>query len=165
VAHLAIEREFAEEDALRDIGDDLSGGEHDADGDRQIVRRPLLAEVGGRQVDDHAVPGKLEAGVLDRGLDAVLRLLHGGIGQADDGEVEEAASGDVDLALDDFAVQADDCEERPGASGATISYRRMFAAAVRARLQIVKSTSFHQYLVFSAFSWAGPAEPAAGPRR
>ena len=51
---------------------------------------------------------KAVAGVLDRRLDAVLRLFHRGVGQADEREVEEAAAGDVDLALDDLALETDD---------------------------------------------------------
>ncbi len=92
VPHGAVEREFAEEYACADVGQRLPGGDHDADGDRQIVRRAFFADVGRRQVDDDAAVREREAGVLDRRLDAVLGFFDRRVRQADHREAVEAAA-------------------------------------------------------------------------
>ena len=81
----AGEREFADDDKIIElVGFDLfAGGEH-PNGDGQIKARPFLFHVGGREVDGGAAHRKFEAGIGERGGDAVARFLHGGVRQADD---------------------------------------------------------------------------------
>ena len=45
---------------------------------------PFLLHIGGREVDRGAAQGEVEAGIGERGADAVARFFHGGIGQPDD---------------------------------------------------------------------------------
>ena len=56
VAHRAVEAQFAHEQRRVHIEGNLSGSHQQADGDRQIVGRPLLAQIGGSQIDSGAVP-------------------------------------------------------------------------------------------------------------
>lgn len=106
--HLPVQRQLAEKERVRKIGDHLLRREHDADGYRQIVSRTLLADVGGREVDSDASRRELQAGVAHRRAHALLRLLDGGVGQPDDIESGQSG-GNVDLDLDDGALEADDC--------------------------------------------------------
>ncbi len=105
VAHQPVERELAQEEGARDVGRGLPGGEDDAHGDGQVVGRPLLANVGGGQVDRDALLGELEPGVADGGAHPLLRLLDRRVGQADDVEGGHAG-GDVHLHLDQGPVEA-----------------------------------------------------------
>ena len=72
---LAVERELADdrEGVRRAVAQGAGGGE-DAEGDRQIEGGALLAEVGGREVHGDAVVREGEAGVADRGADALAAL-------------------------------------------------------------------------------------------
>ena len=108
VAQQPLQREFAQQHRAAQVRFDLAAAGEDADCDGQVVGGALLAEVGGGEVHGDALHGELAAGVADGGADALARFLHGGVGQADDGEGGQAG-GDVDLHVDDGAVEADDC--------------------------------------------------------
>ncbi len=108
-AHLAVEGEFADEHGVAEAGLDLTAGDHDAGGDGQVVGGALLAQVGGGEVDDDAaVEGPGEGAVADGGAHALLRFLHGRVGQADDGGGGVLRARDVDLDVDHDAVETDD---------------------------------------------------------
>ena len=106
--HRAGEREFADHDEVIElIGFELfAGGEH-ADGDGQIETRPFLLHVGGREVDGRAAHRKFEAGIGERGADAVARFLHRGVRQADDDDDRVAPAG-VDFDFDGIRLDAID---------------------------------------------------------
>ena len=108
VAHLAVERQLAEEESAGEVGDDLLRRQHDADGNRKIIRRAFFSNVRRREIDGDAISRESEAGVADGGADTLFGLLDGGIRQADDVEPRHSR-GDVDLDLDDGAFEADDC--------------------------------------------------------
>ena len=103
---LAVEREFADDGVRSDdaIFHDARGGE-DTEGDRQVERRALLPDVGGRQVHGDPVQGEGEAGVADRGAHALAALAHGGVWQAHRGEGRQAAR-DVDLDADERSLHS-----------------------------------------------------------
>ncbi len=83
----AVERQLPEQgDAVELVAGQLSaGGEHRAR-DRQVEARTGLAHVAGREIGGDAPGGELVAGVEDRRGDALARLAHSGIGEADDRE-------------------------------------------------------------------------------
>ena len=85
-------------------------GSEDADGDGEVEAGAFFLEVGGREVDGDAGGGKVEAGVLDGGADAVARLADGGVGEADGGEGFFLGfdAGEVDFHVDDVCVDAVD---------------------------------------------------------
>ena len=94
------------------------------EGDRQVERRPLFAHVGRREVDGDAPRGELVARVHDRGAHALAALLHGGVGQPDDGEGRRRRH-DVGLDGDGVAVEAGerfavDAGEHAAVSGAGV---------------------------------------------
>ena len=84
----AVEAELADQEEVGDVLDvQRAVGAENADGDGQIEAGAFLLDVGGREVDGDAGGRNVEAGVLDGGADAVARLAHGGVGQADGGEL------------------------------------------------------------------------------
>lgn len=97
----AVKGEFADDQRVfHRFGLQTPGKDDHAESDGQVVGRSLLADGGGRQVDNDAVAGEVQAGVLDSGLDALAALLHGGVGQADDDDGGQAV-GIVHFDLDD----------------------------------------------------------------
>jgi len=105
----AIEAEFADENEVGDVFDgERAIGSEDADGDGEIEAGALFFEVGGSEVDGDAGGGKVEAGVLDGGADAVARLADCSVGEADGGEGLFLGfnAGEVDLYVDDVGVDA-----------------------------------------------------------
>ena len=64
----------------------LPGGAEQGEGDGQVERRALFAHVGRREVDGDAPRGELVVRVDDRRAHALATLLHGRVGQPDDGE-------------------------------------------------------------------------------
>ena len=77
---LPVERQLADDgEGLRAPLEETRRGE-DAEGDRQVERRALLAQVGGSEVDSDAVGGKREAGVADGRAHALAALADGGVG-------------------------------------------------------------------------------------
>src|SRR5207245_9808232 len=104
--HVAVEPELAEDAPGGEVGERRLGlGGEDAEGDGEVVVRPLLAHAGGGEVHGDAALGVLEAGVPERGPDAVGGLAHGAVGTADGGRVREARR-HVDLDVDDERVYA-----------------------------------------------------------
>jgi len=100
-AQLAAERKLAGELVRgQPLGVDLSGGGEDAEGDRQVEAARFLRQVGRREVDRHAlVVRKLEPARLQGGADALARLLHFGLGEADQCEARQAV-GQMDFDRD-----------------------------------------------------------------
>ena len=76
----------------------LAGDEH-ADADRQVEAWAFLADVSRGEVDGDAAQWHFEAGVCEGGGNAVARLAHSGVRQADDDD-ECLAVAVVDLDLD-----------------------------------------------------------------
>jgi hypothetical protein len=55
----------------------------DTQGNGQVVSWAFLSNGSGGQIDYNAVTGEVQAGVLDRGLDALTAFLHGCIWKPD----------------------------------------------------------------------------------
>ena len=110
----AIERQLADDERVVDRRPCQGARGHEqAERDRQVERRPGLADVGGRQVHGDAMLREVEAAIADGGPDAVAALAHGGVGQSDHREVRQP-EGDVDLDVDGVGVHA---EHRRAAQG------------------------------------------------
>jgi hypothetical protein len=71
----------------------------------QIEGRAFLARVGGREVDGHLASGEIEAGIFERGLDAIERLFDRALGQADQ-TMRRHPGADVDFDFDRERVNA-----------------------------------------------------------
>ena len=95
---LAAERELAGElEGRQAAGIDMPGRGEDAERDRQIEAARLLRQVGGREADrDPLVVRELETARLQRRPHPLARLLHFGVGQADEREARQAV-GEVHL--------------------------------------------------------------------
>jgi hypothetical protein len=107
--HAAVQRELAQEDVARKlVSPDGAGGRQDSDGDRQVEGRPLLLHVGGGEVHGDFSVGEFITGVLERGLDPVLALLHSAVGKSDRRELREPL-GDIHLDVDDDGVDTEKC--------------------------------------------------------
>ena len=78
----------------------------EAEGDGQLERGPLLAAVGGGQVDGGADGGQVVAGVAQGGAHAVNALLDARVGQAHQRGVGHLGAGDVDFDLDGVCLDA-----------------------------------------------------------
>ena len=63
---------------------------------RQVERGTLLAQGGGREVDDHVARGHPFIRIFERRTDALFALLDGVVGQADQMKSQPAAR-DIDL--------------------------------------------------------------------
>jgi hypothetical protein len=85
----------------------------DADGDREVEARSLLAHVRGREVDRDPLLRKLQARVQQGGADALARLADRPVGKPDQRERGQAAP-DVHLDGDLLARHA---FERKGGDG------------------------------------------------
>ena len=104
--HRAGQREFADDDKIVElVGFDLFAGRQHPQRDGQIETRPFLFHVGGREVDGRAAHRKFEAGIGERGRDAVARFLHRGVRQADDDNQRVAPAG-VDFDFDRIGFNA-----------------------------------------------------------
>ncbi len=78
------ETEFARDQPVAEIVSlELLRRGEDAERDRQIVKRPFLAQITRREIDRGARARRAKAAVGERGEHAVAGLLHGGIGQPD----------------------------------------------------------------------------------
>ncbi len=106
--HAAVQREFAQDEVVGEGpgGEELLGGQ-DRDGDRQVEGGALLFDIGGGQIDGDMMAGEGVAGVLDGGLDPVLALPDGHVGEAD-GRKQGKAGGEIDLYRDGMGIDADD---------------------------------------------------------
>ncbi len=114
-AHMAdrsVEREFSDHQRCLQLETgDLVRCHQEPERDRQIVSRPLLAQVGRREVDRHPPVRERQAGVLHRRLDPLAAFLDGRIRQADDDKRRHPV-GDVHLRLHNGAVESDDRTRR-----------------------------------------------------
>ena len=88
----AIERKFAHQQVFVGAAD-RSHRAQDPESHRQIEPRALLAHVGRRQIDGDRFVGIAEAGIEQRGLDALAAFAHRRIGHADRDEIARAAAG------------------------------------------------------------------------
>ena len=113
--HLAGQRELADDRARRDgLRLQLAGRDEERDREREVERRPDLAQVGRREVDRDPPQRELVAGVHERGPDALARLAHRLVGEPDHGERGQAEP-DVGLDPDPPRVHALDGEgDDPG---------------------------------------------------
>ena len=96
----SVERQLAHEQRARQCRrvDDARRAEH-PDGDGDVIRGAVLAEIGGRQVDGDPARRQLEAAVLQRAADPDAPLAHPGVRQPDDvaaGEADRHVDLDVD---------------------------------------------------------------------
>ena len=102
-----VEREFAEHQIgaqARAILQHVLRGEN-SERERKIERRAFLARVGGREVDSHLARREIEAGIFQRRLDAIERLLDRALGQADQ-PMRRHSGADVDFDFDRKRVNA-----------------------------------------------------------
>ena len=118
-AETAVERELAErggalERAARELlrrceerERNLPRSRQHGQGDREVEARTLLAERRRREVDDDPAVGPVGLGRPDAAADALLRLLTGAIGEADDGEARDAVA-NVRLHVDPARLEADE---------------------------------------------------------
>src|SRR5712691_5714044 len=85
----------------------LAGGAEDGERDREVEAGPLFAQVGWRQVDGDPPDGPFELGGGDATAHAVLRLLAGAVGEADDREARHTSL-QVRLDFDAARLEADE---------------------------------------------------------
>ena len=87
--HAAVERQLTDgHHALEFFGvGEVAIRAQDAQGDGQVKARPLLAEVGGGEIHRYLLERKKEFTVVDRSMDPLAALTHGGVGQADDNDL------------------------------------------------------------------------------
>ena len=104
VAQRTVQRQLAEEQAP---GRQRAAGHRhqDPDGDRQIIERPLLRDVGRGEVDGNAALRELEVGVGNGRPDPLLALFDALARQPHDLKRRQPASGGVDLDLDPEGLQ------------------------------------------------------------
>jgi hypothetical protein len=89
--HLPVERELSEERVrVEPVVRYLSTRCQHSAGERQVESGSDLRHVGGSEVGRYATGGKLISGVEDGSVDAVARLAHGCVGQADDRKRRQA---------------------------------------------------------------------------
>ena len=95
--------------SLQLLGQQLAGGDQQAQGDGQVEAAGVLAEVGGGQVDDGAAGVAVVAEVGQGALDAVDALLDGHFRQADQDRLGQPGRG-IHFHLDGHGVDADQGE-------------------------------------------------------
>ena len=100
----AIERELAEAERLH-VDGELAARAQDPERDRQVEACAFLAPLGRREVHGHAAERELVARIADRRAHALTRLLHRGVGKADDDERGQPV-GDVDLDRDERGLES-----------------------------------------------------------
>ncbi len=98
-AHRAVEPQLSQEHhAFQAFGTDLSACREDGDRYGEVERRPGLARIGGREIDDDAfVRGKGPVAMPDRRPHALPTFLHRGIGQPDDRGARHLREGHMDF--------------------------------------------------------------------
>ena len=105
-AQRAVQRQLAQKDVpRRKRGLELAGRGEDAHGDGEVEVRPLLAQVGGGEVDGHLAGREGLAAVFEGGANTLAALLDGGVWQADQLVAGQAALY-VRLHLDGDALEA-----------------------------------------------------------
>ncbi len=120
--HTPVERELTERRMAGErSGGDLPRRRQDRERDRQVEAGALLAQARRREVDGDAPDGPLELGRGDADADALLRLLAGPVGQADDREAGNAEL-EMRLDLDATRLEADErVRDRPREHGSTVA--------------------------------------------
>ena len=135
-----VERQLADEErAVEGVRIDDAGGAQHADGDRDVEGGPVLAQVGGRQVDGDPARRQLEPAVVQRAADPDPPLADAGVGEPDDVAAGQADR-HVDLDVDGGGLDPDHrgggdpsehaaglCE--PGANSPAAAARALRAAA------------------------------------
>jgi len=106
VPHGAIQPQLADEQGALNLAAELLGCQQQSHGDRQIVGRAGLANVGRRQVGGQALHREREAGISHRRAHALLRFLDGGVRQADDLKAGQSLA-DINFNFDRHALEAD----------------------------------------------------------
>ena len=87
-AQRAVQAELADQQEVGDVLDvQRAVCAENADGNGKVEAGAFLLDVGGREVDGDSGGRNVEAGVADGGAYAVARFAHGGVGQADGGEL------------------------------------------------------------------------------
>ncbi len=106
VAHRAVKPQLPHQDRVAQdaVGGHLPRGDEDAERDRQVVGRPLLAHVRRRQIDRDVPVREARPGVADRRAHPLPRLLDRRVRQPDD-EEPRLPHPDVDLHLDQQPVE------------------------------------------------------------
>jgi hypothetical protein len=89
----AIELQLTDDDVMRQrLGIDRANCGEQAQSDGQIEMRAFLGKVSRRQVHRDTSVRHAQPAIHDRGVHAVLALLHDGFGQADDREARQAVA-------------------------------------------------------------------------
>lgn len=103
-----VEREFARQHRLpQHVVRNLLRRRQNPHGDRQIERRTLFAQVGGREVHHDLLHGHPQPGVAECGPDALLALSHRIVREADQ-EKTQSAPVAIDLDGHPYGVDPDD---------------------------------------------------------
>ena len=106
----AVQGQLADDGEVAQLfGQQLAGGDQQAQRDRQIEAAGVFAEVGRSEIDDGAagMPGVAEIG--QGALDAMNALLDRHLGQADEDRLGQPGR-DIDFDLDGNGVDADEGE-------------------------------------------------------
>jgi hypothetical protein len=115
-SHATVERKLADREHVgQALGlSEVAACAEYAERNGEVEARSLFAHVGGREVDGRLVEGEEECAVVDGGADALARLSHGEVGQADDGDGRgrvclAARRAKVNLDVHEVCVYAVDC--------------------------------------------------------
>ena len=106
MAHKPVERQLADEGAVTQLAAELTAGAQHGYQNGQVIDRPLLADIGGREVDRQPALRERKAAVFDRGAHSVLRLIDCGVGQADQIDPRQPLT-EIHLDPDHVAVNAE----------------------------------------------------------
>ncbi len=140
VAYGAVQREFAHhQHAFGGFGQQHAGVDEHPHGDRQVVRRPFLADRGRGKVDHQPFARHRHPGVANRRLDPFAAFLHRRVGQTHHGHAGQAL-GVVHFHFDDHAVESDHC---------TGVYARKHGVSVGEKQGDVNRLSDHRILVWT----------------
>ena len=124
--HETVERELATHHPRPErLWFEHASGFQGGEGDGELERGALLADVRRGEVHGDPFLGKVESGIPKRGDDADLALLDGALGEADDVEIGKADR-HVDLDLHDDRV---DAHERTGVRSGQLPHAPPFGRA------------------------------------
>lgn len=93
-----------DQEAAEPVRGELAGGDQDREGDGKVIDRALLPQVAGSEVDRGPRPKGVESAVAQRGEDAVVGLLHGGIRQSDENQLGFTRLVRIDLDLHELGL-------------------------------------------------------------
>jgi hypothetical protein len=104
----AIERKLTkDESVINNIMREMTCKDYDTKRDGKIVGRSLFADSGRRKIDNNAMTGEMQTGILDRGLHTLAAFLHSSIRQTDNGHTGQAV-GVIHFDFDDNAFKTND---------------------------------------------------------